>query len=577
MIHSIRQRILLLSLFALGASHAGVTAQVRTVGLLAQTPEAVSPGYTLFAPKHNTMTYLIDTSGRVVNRWDASIYEPGQAVYLRENGNLLRMAFTRNRVFGGGGDGGRIEEYDWDDRLVWEFDWNSSVAGDEHMIHHDIAEMPNGNILAISWEYRSREEALANGRRQDMLPDGQLWPDYVIEIEKTPPIGGRIVWEWHVWDHLIQDYDPSKANYGIVGAYPGRIDINYWAETGRPAHANWNHTNSITYNAELDQIMLSVRGFSEVWVIDHSTTSAEAATEQGGRSGRGGALLYRWGNPAAYRAGSGADQALFQQHDPTWIEPGYPGDGHVLVFNNGPELGYSRVTEFDIPTPDAQGRYPIDVGSAFGPTGVAWEYRPVDQSLFFSGEISGAQRLPNGNTLICSGTKGYFTEITAAKELVWAYRNPMMDHDVAVQGQQPGNDDRGHGLNAVFKIHRYAPDFPGFAGRTLVPGNPIEAVTTGTEPGEEPSESAWGLAEIHPNPFSTGVSIEIAPGDGRGAEVAIHDLLGRRIRTLTTGQFAAAVNWDGLDGDGRAVPAGVYMVVLRSGTRVASRPVVRIR
>ncbi|MGC8644373.1 MAG: hypothetical protein ACP5XB_31305, partial [Isosphaeraceae bacterium] len=59
---------------------------------------------------------------------------------------------------------------------------------------------------------------------------------------------------------------------------------------------------------ELDQILLSVHSFSEIWIIDHGTTTAEAATHKGGRSGKGGDLLYRWGNPQAYRAGTAADQ-----------------------------------------------------------------------------------------------------------------------------------------------------------------------------------------------------------------------------------------------------------------------------
>src|SRR5690606_15913622 len=93
--------------------------------------------------------------------------------------------------------------------------------------------------------------------------------------------------------------------------------------------------NAIDYNPQLDQIMISTREFSELWIIDHSTTTAEAAGHTGGRSGKGGDILYRYGNPAAYNRGTRADQKFFYQHDAQWIEPGLPGAGNILVFNNG--------------------------------------------------------------------------------------------------------------------------------------------------------------------------------------------------------------------------------------------------
>jgi hypothetical protein len=80
--------------------------------------------------------------------------------------------------------------------------------------------------------------------------------------------------------------------------------------------------NSVSYNAKLDQILISVRSFNEFWIIDHSVTTKEAAGHTGGRSGKGGDLLYRWGNPSAYRAGKTSDQKLFAQHDAHWIPEG---------------------------------------------------------------------------------------------------------------------------------------------------------------------------------------------------------------------------------------------------------------
>src|SRR5262249_52369420 len=128
---------------------------------------------------------------------------------------------------------------------------------------------------------------------------------------------------------------------GYIGAGGTRTNRQF-----RGFLADWTHANPVSYNAKLDQVMVSPRGFSEFWIIDHSTSKAEAAGHKGGRHGKGGDLLYRWGNPEAYRAGTAADRRLFSQHDPHWIPEGLQGAGHVLVFNNGggrPDGNYSSV------------------------------------------------------------------------------------------------------------------------------------------------------------------------------------------------------------------------------------------
>ena len=147
--------------------------------------------------------------------------------------------------------------------------------------------LPNGNILLIAWHYVSREDAIAAGRKPDSISDEGIFPDKIVEVKQTGPTTGEVVWEWNTWDHLIQDFDKSKDNYGNVAAHPELIDVNLSPR----AHTDWMHTNSVDYNPKLDQIMLCVRAFNEFWVIDHSTTTAQAAGHSGGRSGKGGDLL----------------------------------------------------------------------------------------------------------------------------------------------------------------------------------------------------------------------------------------------------------------------------------------------
>ena len=208
----------------------------QTVGLFLNASQA-SKGYTLMSPKHNTVTYLIDNEGRVVHQWK-SAYEPGQSAYLLPNGHLLRAGMLRVQGGTGGGEGGRLEEYDWEGNLVWEF----NHATRDYQLHHDFKPMPNGHVLALMVERKSREEAIAAGFDPRMLRDDFLVPDAVVEIEPVRPKGGRIVWEWHVWDHLIQESDKTKANYGEVAAHPELVDVNC---NGRAIPAFWNHMNSI--------------------------------------------------------------------------------------------------------------------------------------------------------------------------------------------------------------------------------------------------------------------------------------------------------------------------------------------
>ncbi len=473
-------------------------------GLIPNTDAAFS-GYTLFAPQHSTTTYLVDMNGEVAHSWP-SRYTPGEAVYLLDDGSILRCAREpRNPHFRGGGIGGRVERISPDGAVTWTFVY----ADGDHCLHHDIEPLPNGNVLMIAWERKTREEAIAAGADPQRIRGSEIWPDCIIEVRPEGAEGGTIVWEWHVWDHLVQEFDQGKPNYGQVSEHPQRIDLNFrrnaptqspeqleWLRAtgyigggepedqdaprpgddddhlnqeaddpggrgddqgrdrprggprdrrrGPDMQSDWCHTNSVAYNPQLDQIVLSVHHFSEIWIIDHGTTTQQAASSSGGRCGKGGDLLYRWGNPRAYGAGEADDQQLFAQHDAGWIPPGSPGAGHVLVFNNGtfrPGPPYSSIVEIALPA-DAAGRYALSPGEPFGPAEACWEYTAARRPEFFSGHLSGAQRLPNGNTLICSGEQGRLFEVTPQGKTVWEYLNPYMGRPGSHDGE--GQSGRGH-------------------------------------------------------------------------------------------------------------------------------------
>src|SRR5690606_18664083 len=153
------------------------------------------------------------------------------------------------------------------------------------------------NILLIAWEYKTEMQATQAGRDPSLPGPGYLYPDHIVEVQPDYVNGGgEIVWQWHVWDHLVQDFDPTKDNYygpNGVAENPQLMNVNYVStfDEGASPGEDWTHANGIDYNAELDQIALSVREFNEIWIIDHSTTTAEAAGSTGGNSGRGGDLL----------------------------------------------------------------------------------------------------------------------------------------------------------------------------------------------------------------------------------------------------------------------------------------------
>lgn len=379
-----------------------------------QPKSTLGDGLILIAPMGETEVYLINQYKEAVHQWECAT-APGNATYLLDDGSLLRMGRTGTMVFNArGGAGGRIQKIGWNGELLWEY----FVASNSMMAHHDIAPMPNGNVLVIAWEYRSREEAIEAGRNPALLRDDMLWPETILEIEPQGKSEGKIVWQWRMWDHLIQSFDKSRSHYGRFSEHPELIDINY---VSRRTNADWIHMNSIDYNPKLDQIVVSARWFDELWVIDHSTTTEEAAGHTGGRAGSGGDLIYRWGNPEAYFGGLVFDRQLFAQHDIHWIPEGLPGSGNLLLFNNGDRNGdrnWSSVDEIEPPIQE-DGSYRFD-GDAFGPDKAVWSYSSSDD--FASPRISGAQRLASGNTLICSGDQGWVFEVTPDGERVWEFR-----------------------------------------------------------------------------------------------------------------------------------------------------------
>ena len=453
------------ALFGVNPAAYSPSGEERSVGLLLNEPGAAL-GYTLFTGHWNNDVFLLDPLGRVAHAWHMDTRR--EYIKLLDNGNLLVIEWGPGAL-----------EFDPDGNMVWQYKVDRA--------HHDFLKMPNGNVMLLVRRLKTREQAIAAGANPEFISADRLTHDYLLEVRPTSA-GGEIVWEWSPWDHLIQDFDPSKPNYGAVADHPELIDINFLLNpTIKRTHAtmDWLHANTVDYNPELDQIMLSPRHFSELWIIDRSTTTEEARGHSGGNSGMGGDLLYRWGNPRAYGRGTTADQRLFWQHQPHWIPPGLPGAGNILLFNNGNEFPgyerfYSSIDEIVLP---ADGyRYRRAADGTYPPAELAWTYVADPPADFYAQILSGAQRLPNGNTLVVDGTAGTIFQITPEGRIVWKYVVPLNIHFHLRQGERPKTVSTPYAYparslaNSLHRAYWYPPDHPALQALDLTPGAFLEDI-----------------------------------------------------------------------------------------------------
>jgi hypothetical protein len=530
------------------ASTCYVSAQ--TVGLFHNDQTSFN-GLTLFSSYAGDTTYLIDNCGRLVHEWQSAEPTARTPVHLLPNGNLVRSAKSHSTIFPGGGSGA-FEMLDWNSSVIWSYDVTDTMQS----AHHDYKVMPNGNILAVLWEVRTAAEFIAHGGNP-ANSSPTLWPDKIMELTPIGTDTVQVIWEWKAWDHMIQDFDATKSNYGVVADHPELMDINVLPTVA----GSWLHTNSIDYNPALDQILIGLRNISEFWIIDHSTSTAQAATHSGGNSGMGGDILYRWGNPANYDRGTAADQKLFQQHDAQWIKPGFPNAGKILVFNNGlgrPQGAYSSVEI--IKPPLSANNYALSAGLPFGPASSDWIYPSTLNSNFYSATMGGATVQPNGNILICEGNSGEFTEVDSTGIEVWKYVSPVTTTGILTQGST--------GNNGVFKFYRYPPEYPAFTGHMLVPGLPIEVNPLPNScmlyPTAIPNVSADNRDRftMYPNPARDQVTVNIDAYTYGTWELRVYSMSGKVLKSETfsankgSNQFSFAVN---------ELAAGTYMVQANSG------------
>lgn len=553
-------------------------------------------GYTLFAGKGKS--YLIDMEGYVINEWNI-----GTNPRLLDNGNLLDATKADPSGFSG------FKELDWYGNTIWEYTEKRTTC----FPHHDWTRIYNKKLQAYTTLYIANKSAtkaqvLAAGAN----PTGGSYADVQLDAIVEVDMSGVIVWEWWFFDHIIQDYDAAKPNYVATGKtvadYPGRININM---PGKPLKKDWLHCNSIDYNENLGHIVInSVHG--EFYIIDHDGTfiAGHPDSSLALAAGKAGDFLYRFGDPARYNQGlppsvlsdwtssTTGNKQIGGSHDVHWIKSGLPGAGNIQIFNNAEYL-FERVSQsyiFEVnPCFDAKkantGSYvnPPDAGyySWIYPNKdamkqnklicnqVVWIYCSKNDQNFFSTIGGSEQRLPNGNTLICSDAQGHLFEVTygdavTLPQLVWEYINPVTEDGIkqVITDQYPM-------YNSVFRAYRYTADHPALQGRTLTPKGTISGKTPQYyTPGnivmaidrtQTTMPLPFALHQNYPNPFNPAAVISYQLPAAGHVTLKIYDVLGRECATLVDQEQTAGLQQTTLTAGNLELANGVYFYALDFG------------
>ena len=485
-------------------------------------------GFALYNSQGSNTAYLIDENLQIAHAWNMNT-ECNYTVALKENGNLVRGTKVNTNVFSSGNiaaGAGMVQEIAPDGSIVWEY----TYANSDHISHHDLTLIGN-NVLLTAYEKKSSSELSAAGFNN---ASSEKWPTHFIELEPDGNGGANIVWEWHIWDHMCQDTDINKPNYvADISDFPELIDINMISQG--PPGGDWFHVNGVDYNEDLDQIVFSSRFASEIYIIDHSTTTAEAASHSGGNSGIGGDIMYRWGNPANYGM-SGSQIIDNAVHDPRWIkDDGRPNGGYLQIFNNsGVSNNVSAIDGIETPWDATTNTYLRTAGQAFMPNSYTTRY----ECAYSSSGQSASDRMSNGNIYVNAsggqGGAGVMYEVDASGNIVWG----------------PYNADSQKGF-------RYECDYPGIIALESYM-YPNGNITTSCFTATEINNIENTIVSIFPNPTNGFINIDINKYDNRIKEISISNILGQSVYNKSINE----IDQISLEVDLKKYSEGIYILNL---------------
>jgi hypothetical protein len=558
-------------------------------------------GYTLFGTRGQT--YLIDMEGHIVHTWNL-----GTNPRFTDNGNLL------DAVGGNPSSQNSWQELDWNGNVVWQYtETRSNYHG-----HHDFAKIYNPKlgdstfIYIANKDYTSQQCLDAGCDPANTYTNPQM--DVIVEVDRQ----GKVIWEWAFFDHVVQDIAPSKPTYGVIANTPGKIDLNL---PGMPVRSDWLHCNSLDYNQQLDLMVInSVQG--EFYVIDHGNTFVvnDSAASIALAATSAGDFKYRFGDPARYEQGdppsvldnwtkaTAGHKQIGGAHDIQWIKPGLPGEGNFLIFNNAENLfelsSQSYIVEIN-PYLNSSG---VNTGNYVNPPTagynvvnspnsnlmkekknvskqIVWTYSSKNNTSFYSSIGSSAQRLPNGNTLVCSMNDGHFFEVSPDDtSIVWEYINPMTR-----DGIKKVKVDNYPTYNGVFRAYRYDSDHPALQGHDLTPGNTMTGATpnyftptdlTSIKEIQSSPNPNDNLNQNYPNPFNNSTTIEFELAESKQVTVDIYDFNGNHIKSVANSFYSKGkytINWDASSENGIKVASGIYFCVLKANNQQLSRKMIYIK
>lgn len=368
---------LIMSLALLFPGSAPASPTTYPVGVTIHDAEAAYEGCTIYQTWTDTKVNLIDMNGDTVHWWTDMDYTTTFYAQPLDNGDILTLANRKDDPEQIGG----VIEMNWAGRVVWEY-----FDPDGRSAHHDVRRLENGNTLILLNEYTLRPE----------ISPLMLIDDVIVEIDRS----GKIVWEWRAADHF-DEFNFSDEAKALIEAEGG----------------DWLHANSIQSLPENKYYTAPAEGVDEDADPTIDTRFKPGNILVSFREINTMAIIYKKNGDIVWQAGPN-NSITVGQHDAQIIPQGLPGEGNLLVFDNGGYYGYppahrsfSRVFELN----------PLDLQTV-------WSYDPTKLGqggwTFDSNIISGQQRLPNGNTLICEGLFGRLFEVTADHRIVWEFVNP---------------------------------------------------------------------------------------------------------------------------------------------------------
>ncbi len=360
------------------------------------------PGLTLIGTSNTAALSLLDTAGTTKKTINCTGGNNTYSNYLTKGGFFWRTLKATNAVLTGGGMHGRIQKYNWNGVLLWDY----SHASSTYNLHHDFCVMPNGNVLVISYDVKNTAAVTALG---SSYTTGDVWFEKIMELEPTGLNTQNVVWEWHMADHVCQNTNSANPNY--VSSVPNNPQLFNLALVNKKDFA---HLNGIDFDEVNNQIIFSCHNLNELYIIDHSTTAAEAATHVGGNSGKGGDLLYRYGRTSNY--GIGGQDNINVIHDAHLVRKG-PFKNMIGFMHNKGVSTMESCGDY-IAVPRSGNGFTVTAGGTFAPT----TYTKRVKASINTSNMGSIEEYENGNIMLCSAIQGTVKEIDSLQNIIWTYQ-----------------------------------------------------------------------------------------------------------------------------------------------------------